>query len=109
MRRPAEIVLEILQHHALDRSSYCCSVEIVNRLANATTLRWRETDDKSVSGYRIAMRRTHEPEWTHFRTVNRVTRVEIPESKDDWVFAVQAVTTDDERSLPTFAVPAARR
>lgn len=79
-------------------------VEIANRLSNATTLRWSGSDDETIT-YRVVLRRTHEPEWTVFRDAGSATTLGVPESKDDWVFAVQSVDAAGNRSLPTFAVP----
>ena len=81
----------------------------ISRLMNGTRLAWSEVDDATIAGYRVLLRRTHEPTWSVRRDVGVVHEVTVAESKDDWLFAVQAVTKDGTASLPVFADPIRRR
>ncbi len=76
---------------------------ISSRLSNNTNLSWKPVP--GAKSYRILMRRTHEPTWTKSRDVGLVLKCELEESKDDWLFAVQARDEGNHGSLPTFAIP----
>ena len=84
-------------------------VRLLAALTNESTLFWKSTDDPSVKGYRLLMRRTSEPRWSRRKDLALVDEVTVPESKDDWLFALQAVDADGRASLPTFALPGRRR
>ena len=73
------------------------------RLTNNTNLSWKAVE--GVKKYRVLMRRTHEPTWTKHRDFEKVTRCELKESKDDWLFAVQTLDEQGRAGLPVFAVP----
>lgn len=75
----------------------------ISKLMNETRLKWRLSDDPKVTGYNVLIRMTHEPIWTTVRSVGRVGHVTLKESKDDHVFAVQAVDAAGHGSLPVFA------
>lgn len=72
-------------------------------LMNETRLLWAKSVDPAIAGYRIHMRRTHEPDWTVTRDVGLQNEATVPESKDDWLFAVSAVDRDGRSSVPAFA------
>ena len=82
---------------------------LVSTLENGTRLRWDESDDESIVGYRVLYRRTHEPEWTGHRDVGRVNAVKMSQSKDDFLFAIQALDAQGNASLPSFTLPSRRR
>ncbi len=84
-------------------------VRLLAALTNDSTLFWKKTDDPTVKGYRLLMRRTREPRWTRHVDLALVSEVTVPESKDDWLFALQAVDGEGRASLPTFALPGRRR
>ncbi len=75
----------------------------VSQLMNETRLRWRRSQDARIKGYRVLMRLTHEPTWKLTKSVGLVTQVTLKESKDDYVFAVQAIDANGHCSLPVFA------
>ncbi|MHC4839162.1 MAG: hypothetical protein ACYTF3_13450, partial [Planctomycetota bacterium] len=62
--------------------------------------------EEDLAGYAVLMRRTHEPLWTERRVVGKVEEVTLEGySKDDWLFAVEAVDEDGRRSLPVYPAP----
>jgi hypothetical protein len=79
------------------------------RLENDTTLRWAQSRDANVAGYRIVWRETTEPAWGHSMDVGKdVTRTTMRGlSKDDVVFGVEAFDAAGHASPAVF--PAARR
>jgi hypothetical protein len=82
----------------------------VRALTPDTTLRWEANSEADLRGYAVLHRRTHEPTWTG--------RVEVPKdktevvlqgfSKDDWLFAVEAVDAAGRRSPPVYPTPQMR-
>jgi hypothetical protein len=75
----------------------------ISRLMNETRLKWRRSPDPLITGYRVLMRLTHEANWTRSKNVGLVRDVTLVESKDDYLFAVQAVDKQGHCSLPVFA------
>ncbi len=71
-------------------------------LNNSTTIRW-EAPSEGVrpAGYYILMRETYMPLWQRKIFVTG-TEVTLPYSKDNYFFAVQAVSEDGHESLPVF-------
>lgn len=78
----------------------------ISKLTPHTTLRWQPNTEKDLAGYAILLRRTHEPLWTE--------RIEVPEgheitlegySKDNFLFAVEAVDENGNRSLAVYPYP----
>ena len=77
-------------------------------LSPDTELRWDPAG--ADLAHAVLARRTHEPTWTH--------RIDVPAgedrrvlegwSKDDWLFAVEAVDAAGHRSLPVYPTPARR-
>ncbi len=82
----------------------------VMALTPHTTLRWRATLDKDVAAHAVLSRRTHEPTWTGRRVVPKETNEVTLEgfSKDDWLFAIEAVGPKGHRSPPIYPTPAMR-
>ena len=83
----------------------------VSELSPDTRLVWDPPQEGDpVDGYAVLLRRTHEPDWTERRLVGRVQEVLLEGvSKDDWLFAVEAVHADGWRSLPVYPRPVSRR
>lgn len=70
-------------------------------LGNTTTLRWTVPAHGRPVGYRILMRDTDQPLWQKdFFTTD--TTIVLPYSKDNVFFAVQAIGSDGNMSLPVF-------
>ncbi|NBA84979.1 M20/M25/M40 family metallo-hydrolase [Emticicia sp. CRIBPO] len=72
----------------------------VSGLGNSTSMRWKAPKSGKVKGYYVMMRETAMPYWQKkfFTTDLKIT---LPYSKDNYFFAVQAVSEDGNESLPT--------
>lgn len=77
----------------------------IKGLSNSTKLSW-ETPENGVkpAGYFVLMRETYQPTWGRKIFVNK-TKIELPFSKDNYFFAVQAVDAEGHESLPVFPKP----
>ena len=76
----------------------------VKDLTNFSTLVWKAPEGKEVYGYNILIRETSAPHWEKTIFVKDL-KAEIPYSKDNFFFAVQAVDVLGHSSLPIFPVP----
>lgn len=76
----------------------------VKQLSNSSTLAWSAPEGTAPYGYQILMRETSSSHWEKTFFVNE-TKAEIPYSKDNYFFAVQAVDALGHASLPVFPVP----
>ena len=76
----------------------------VKSLSNSSTLLWSPAADKNIYGYQVLMRETASSHWekTFFTTD---TKIELPYSKDNFFFAVQAVDSLGHASLAVFPIP----
>ncbi|GAB3261312.1 M20/M25/M40 family metallo-hydrolase [Larkinella harenae] len=81
-------------------------------LTNATTLFWQAPKagsgaNRKIRGYYVLMRETHWPFWQKkfFTEKNGLT---LPYSKDNYFFAVQAVSEDGNEGLPVIPRPGLR-
>ena len=76
----------------------------VRNLTNSTALYWQAPPVGKVKGYYVLMRETYWPFWQKkfFTTKLGMT---LPYSKDNYYFAVQAVSEDGNESLPVLPVP----
>jgi Zn-dependent M28 family amino/carboxypeptidase len=76
----------------------------VRNLTNSTTLYWKAPATGKVKGYYVLMRETSWPVWQKkfFTTKLGMT---MPYSKDNYYFAVQAVSEEGNESLPVLPVP----
>ena len=73
------------------------------RLENDTTLEWAPA--VNASGYEVLWRATTSPTWEHAQDVGTRTRVTLPLSKDNVIFAVRAVDAQGHRSLAEVPQP----
>ena len=75
------------------------------RLTNFTTLEWQAPRTGRAAGYYVLVRETTSPVWQRkiFTTDNKM---DLPYSKDNYFFAVQAVNIEGNESLPVMPVPA---
>lgn len=76
----------------------------IKDLTNFSTLVWDKPEGKPVYGYTILIRETEAPFWEKTLFV-KDTKAEIPYSKDNFFFAVQAIDELGHASLPVFPVP----
>ncbi|HED66895.1 MAG TPA: M20/M25/M40 family metallo-hydrolase [Planctomycetes bacterium] len=78
----------------------------VTELTPHTRLLWDTNPEPDLAGYAVLVRRTHEPDWTRRIEVGRTTETLLEGlSKDDWLFAVEAVDRAGHRSLPVYPAP----
>jgi hypothetical protein len=76
----------------------------IKELTNSSTLVWSKPEGKPVYGYTILIRETSSSHWEKAIFV-KDTKAEIPYSKDNFFFAVQAVDELGHSSLPVFPIP----
>jgi len=82
------------------------NVRIVTKeLINDSTLLWDASPDGRAATYEILWRATTSPDWEHSQRVEYGTRVTLPISKDNVIFAVRAADRDGHRSLPVVPQP----
>jgi putative aminopeptidase FrvX len=74
-------------------------------LVNSSTLLWEASADGRATGYEILWRATAAPDWEHSQSTGNVLKATIPVSKDNVIFAVQAVDEAGHRSAPIVPVP----
>ena len=76
------------------------------RLENDTTLRWSNNAEPDLAGYRILWRATTSPFWEGRQDVGNVVRYTLKGlSKDNLIFAVQAVDKDGNTSVASYPRP----
>jgi hypothetical protein len=78
---------------------------LTKNLENDSTITWEEPPGRAVTAYEVLWRATTSPDWEHAEPVRNVTRATLKMSKDDVIFAVQAVDERGHRSLPVVPVP----
>lgn len=71
----------------------------VKNLTNYTVLNWQAPKSGNVKGYYILMRETTSPVWEK-KIFTTETNARLPYSKDNYFFAIQAVNTTGNESLP---------
>jgi Peptidase family M28 len=74
-------------------------------LVNDSTLVWEPSADGRASGYEVLWRATSAPDWEHSLSVGKVTRATLPVSKDNVIFAVEAIDEAGHKSQPIVPVP----
>lgn len=79
----------------------------VRTLSNTTKLYWQAPKTGKVKGYYILMRETHWPTWQKKIFTDKLG-AELPYSKDNYFFAVQAVSEDGNEGLPVIPKPGMR-
>ncbi|WP_192350048.1 M28 family metallopeptidase [Algoriphagus sp. Y33] len=79
----------------------------VRGLSNKSTLLWKASETGEATGYYVLMRETSSAMWERkFWTTE--TTLTLPYSKDNYFFAVQAVSESGAESLPVFPTPLSR-
>jgi hypothetical protein len=74
-------------------------------LTNNSTLHWDAPPDGRATGYMVLWRATSAPAWEHSQEVEKATRITLPVSKDNAIFAVQSVDAGGHRSEPIVPSP----
>ena len=78
-------------------------VILASKLENESTLEWEASP--AASGYEVLWRATSSPDWERAQEVGSGTRVTLPLSKDNVIFAVRALDREGHRSLPVVPAP----
>ena len=78
-------------------------VILASKLENDSTLQWEASP--AASGYEVLWRATSSPDWQHAQEAGGNTRVTLPLSKDNVIFAVRALDRQGHRSLPVVPEP----
>ena len=76
----------------------------VRNLTNSTALYWQAPKVGKPKGYYVLMRETYWPFWQKKFYTTKLGMT-LPYSKDNYYFAVQAVSEDGNESLPILPVP----
>ena len=79
---------------------------ITAKLDNHTDLAWTANTEPDLAGYRVVWRDTTAAQWQGSQFVGKVTAVNMPLSKDNVFFGVQAVDKDGNVSPATYPMPA---
>ena len=77
----------------------------VRRLTNMTNLSWSPPKSGKAKGYYVLLRETTAAQWQK-KFFTSDTKIELPYSKDNYFFAVQAVSADGNEGLAEIPVPA---
>jgi hypothetical protein len=76
----------------------------ISKLTNSSKLVWKAPANGKVEGYYVLIRETSMPMWEK-KIYTKETSIDLPYSKDNYFFAVQAVNETGEESLSVFPVP----
>lgn len=71
----------------------------VKNLSNASLLYWKAPLSGNVKGYYVLMRETSSSVWEK-KFLTTATKITLPYSKDNYLFAVQSIGSEDTESLP---------
>jgi hypothetical protein len=74
-------------------------------LQNDTTLVWEASPGGLATGYEVLWRATDAANWQDVKNVGNATRVTLPQSKDNVIFAVRALDKARHRSLAVVPSP----
>lgn len=78
---------------------------ITKELVNDSTIKWDAPPDGRATSYEVLWRATSAPDWEHSQTIQNATKATVPVSKDNVIFAVQAVDETGHRSFPIVPTP----
>jgi hypothetical protein len=73
------------------------SIEVAG-LSNSTSLNWKPSANGKTRGYYVLMRETTSPVWQK-KYFTAGTQMRLPYSKDNYFFAVQAVSMEGNEGL----------
>ncbi len=78
---------------------------LTKELQNDSTITWEASPGGLATSYEVLWRRTTAAEWENAKPVGNVTRVTLPRSKDNVIFAVRAVGRGGHKSLAVVPAP----
>ena len=78
---------------------------VTKELVNDSRLEWEAPADGRATSYEVLWRATAAPDWEHSQMIQNATKATVPVSKDNVIFAVQAVDEAGHRSLPVVPQP----
>jgi hypothetical protein len=76
---------------------------LTKELVNDSTLSWQASP--GAAGYEVLWRATSSPNWERAQDAHDTTRITLPQSKDNVIFAVRAYDKEGHRSLPVVPLP----
>jgi len=76
---------------------------LTKQLENDSTLTWDRSP--GAAGYEVLWRGTSSADWEHVEAAGNQTRITLPQSKDNVIFAVRSLDSLGHRSLPVIPVP----
>ena len=79
---------------------------VTKELENTSTLTWEPSPGGLATGYEVVLRETTSPEWQETKSVPKgETRIKLPISKDNVIFAVRARDSKGHASLAVVPLP----
>jgi Zn-dependent M28 family amino/carboxypeptidase len=78
---------------------------LTKELDNNSELKWDAAPGSLAASYEVLWRATSSPDWEHAKSAGNATKITMPISKDNVIFAVRAVGKDGQKSLPVVPVP----
>jgi len=78
---------------------------LTKELQNDSTLTWEPSPGGRATSYEVLWRATTSAEWEHTQSAGNATRITLPLSKDNVIFAVVAADKEGHRSLPVVPIP----
>jgi hypothetical protein len=106
LRKNTAMNLSTLANLALAPSQPLDVFVNVSDLSNSTQLEWKAPANGNTNGFYILLRETYQGLWQK-KIFTKETSIELPYSKDNYFFAVQAVSDQGNESLPV--VPGIKR
>jgi Zn-dependent M28 family amino/carboxypeptidase len=76
---------------------------LTKQLENDSTLTWEVSP--GAAAYEVLWRATSSADWGHVQAAGNQTRITLPQSKDNVIFAVRSLDSLGHRSLPVLPVP----
>jgi hypothetical protein len=77
------------------------------RLTNYTNLNWKAPKTGKVKGYYVLLRETTSAVWQK-KIFTTSTSMDLPYSKDNYFFAVQSISEENNEGLPVVPLPVSR-
>jgi hypothetical protein len=103
LRKNTGVNLSVLANLALSPQLPIDVIMDVKGLSNGTRISWKPADHTRTAGYYVLMRETTSAQWQK-KFFTAATQIDLPYSKDNYLFAVESVSAEGNESLPV--VPA---